>query len=83
MESLAGFGVTFEKLLFFLLATRNRTLRLEKLVAFGIISEDRLFFLLALIEDKTLSLGSLLTVGPSSVEQLLFPVVFTFTHEQL
>ena len=83
MESLADFGLIFEKQLFFLLATWNRTLRLENLLAFGLISENRLFFLLALIEDKTLSRGSLVIFEPIFEDQLLFPFVFTFTHDQL
>ena len=83
MESLAAFRLTFERQLYFLLVTRNRTLRLERLVAFELTINGPLFFFLVLVEGETLSLGKLLTFGLTFEELERFLVVFTFAHDQL
>ena len=83
MESLAAFRLTFERQLYFLLVTRNRTLRLERLVAFELTINGPLFFFLVLVEGETLSLGKLLTFGLTFEELEQFFVDFTFAHDQL
>ena len=83
MESLAAFRLTFERQLYFLLVTRNRTLRLERLVAFELTINGPLFFFLVLVEGETLSLGKLLTFGLTFEELEQFFVDFTFTHDNL